>query len=742
METMKAGAFIRSERKKLGWTQKELGEKLSVTDKAVSKWERGSGCPDVGILQAMAELFRCTVQDILEGTWHGNETVRFSQNDFSASSLSGQPAGTPMHSAGPLPARNAPVKCLILAKDRSDFTDVLESCGAAVTRMTPEEAIGRDLTEYDSFCVLSYGKVLDPRLRVRLEEEAAKGKRIFTEALSSFLTIFSYAAKPENTPRRRLVVLQPEKPEKAIPGLETGDLLDDMSNGMLQPSISAPDMTPLLVYREHVIAHRHFSASREEILKDGKFGLWTVGENVMMCSFTLHNFNKARFAPRESWRKLISWIAEWITRSAPAVLPEPVVRYGPDADLADDGAFEECRKDAVERGLRWLGQFLVDGGAGGIREGIRHTIDPEGRQETADSVRNDCTGESAGAFRFHARLRGDEEADRVADRLQEFCFGTMMIRGGILDGMMRWCDTQWNACYQDDAARAILPVLFECLFMGKSRYFPDACRALDFLVRTTAKDGCRVSRTDVPNLTEDSIRALREAEHGIPTAHHNAYYHAALLLAYRIGGNPVYLDTARRGLETMMAVYPNTRREQSETQEFCRLILPLACLYEATGEKKHRAMLDRVTQDLLTHRWPSGGYFEWDTGYTAHYSRESRGECSLLTENGDPVVDLLYSVNWLPVGFAYAYHATGERRYRDLWRDAAAFCLKTQIRSDDPLTDGSWCRAFDLELGEAYACPHDVGWAACCSETGWTDAEILMGLMLPEVIEQSKEKTK
>ena len=30
-----------------------------------------------------------------------------------------------------------------------------------------------------------------------------------------------------------------------------------------------------------------------------------------------------------------------------------------------------------------------------------------------------------------------------------------------------------------------------------------------------------------------------------------------------------------------------------------------------------------------------------------------------------------------------------------------------------------------------------VGWAACCSETGWTDAEILMGLMLPEILEQS-----
>ena len=50
------------------------------------------------------------------------------------------------------------------------------------------------------------------------------------------------------------------------------------------------------------------------------------------------------------------------------------------------------------------------------------------------------------------------------------------------------------------------------------------------------------------------------------------------------------------------------------------------------------------------------------------------------------------------------------------------------------MIDGLWCRAFDMDLGEVYGCPHDVGWAPHCSETGWTDAEILMGLMLPDVM--------
>ena len=127
---------------------------------------------------------------------------------------------------------------------------------------------------------------------------------------------------------------------------------------------------------------------------------------------------------------------------------------------------------------------------------------------------------------------------------------------------------------------------------------------------------------------------------------------------------------------------------------------------------------------------------EWDEGYRAAFSRESLGECSLLTKNGDPVADLLYSSNWLPMGFAYAWHVTGDEWFGKLWRDSVAFCLRTQMRSENPLVDGAWCRGFDMDLKEAYAVPHDAGWACCVSETGWTVAEILMGMMMPEIMNQ------
>ena len=628
-----------------------------------------------------------------------------------------------------------PRKVLILADRESDFTKVLADCGAETVRIPFEDAADHDLSGYDTVCVLACGRVLDPWLRVRLEEENAKGTRIFTEALGSWDGI--YSAGPADTTRRRLVVL-PSSEEGGIPGLETGDLLDDMSNRMMQPWYPVPGLTPILVYREQVIAHRHWNASREEIAQNAGLGLWTIGETVMMCSFEVHNFARARFAPRQSWEKLIRYLARWITGGEPESLPASPVRCSWDADLSDDAAFEHSRKEAVDRGIRWLEQFLVDGGKCGIREGMRHYIDPDGKQKTADEVRTDCSGEAAGAFRFYGLLTGDRGSLAAADDLCDFVLGPMQVKGGIFDGMLRWTATAWQVCYQDDAARALLPMLYDCLISGNRERLPGVFRALDFLVKTTAKDGCRVARTDAPNLTEEGIRALREAEHGLLSAHYNAYYHAALLLAYKAGGDPVYLDTARKGVETIMGLYPETRREQSETEELCRLILPLAALFDATRDEKHLAMLHKVTDDLVTHRHPSGGFCEWDTGYKASCSRESRGECSLLTENGDPVADLLYSSNWLPVGFAWAYHVTGDEKFRKLWRDIASFCIRSQLLSDEPTAHGCWCRAFDMDLGEVFGCPHDVGWAACCSESGWTDAEILMGLMMPELLARSE----
>lgn len=67
MDNEKMAHFIAQLRKSKKMTQKELAAKLSVTDKAVSKWERGLSCPDIALLAPLAEILGVTTGELLSG---------------------------------------------------------------------------------------------------------------------------------------------------------------------------------------------------------------------------------------------------------------------------------------------------------------------------------------------------------------------------------------------------------------------------------------------------------------------------------------------------------------------------------------------------------------------------------------------------------------------------------------------------------------------------------------------------
>ena len=56
MDSIKTGALIRRLRTEKGFTQRDVAEKMNISDKTVSKWERGWGCPDISLLGELAEL--------------------------------------------------------------------------------------------------------------------------------------------------------------------------------------------------------------------------------------------------------------------------------------------------------------------------------------------------------------------------------------------------------------------------------------------------------------------------------------------------------------------------------------------------------------------------------------------------------------------------------------------------------------------------------------------------------------
>ena len=65
MDQIKIGKFIAELRKEKEMTQKELADKLGVTDRAVSKWENGRGMPDVSLLRKISDTFEITVNELL-----------------------------------------------------------------------------------------------------------------------------------------------------------------------------------------------------------------------------------------------------------------------------------------------------------------------------------------------------------------------------------------------------------------------------------------------------------------------------------------------------------------------------------------------------------------------------------------------------------------------------------------------------------------------------------------------------
>ena len=67
MSERKIGPFIAELRKERKLTQKELAAQLQITDKAVSKWERGLSCPDITLLTSLADILGVTTGELLNG---------------------------------------------------------------------------------------------------------------------------------------------------------------------------------------------------------------------------------------------------------------------------------------------------------------------------------------------------------------------------------------------------------------------------------------------------------------------------------------------------------------------------------------------------------------------------------------------------------------------------------------------------------------------------------------------------
>lgn len=74
MDCNKVGLLILELRKEKNMTQKEIADAMNISDKAISKWERGLGCPDVSLLSELSQILGVNIEKILQGDLDPNHT--------------------------------------------------------------------------------------------------------------------------------------------------------------------------------------------------------------------------------------------------------------------------------------------------------------------------------------------------------------------------------------------------------------------------------------------------------------------------------------------------------------------------------------------------------------------------------------------------------------------------------------------------------------------------------------------
>ena len=651
------------------------------------------------------------------------------------------------------------MKLLIITGKESELSRLMQASFEDTVVCSPEDMLKADMESYDAIALLAGADRESPFVpmsdeRLTLNRCIEKGIRVFVEFASGVMDVFFMGT--ENTRYARPVCLD------ASPlgvELEKGLLFEEQSNTRVIVRPIGRSITPILQYQENPRGFYTMEGVEEMKLDESKFALWQERENFLFCSFRMSNFASAKFSPQRSWSTLISGIVNWLGGQCTEEMVLEMLR----STYHMRGTVCEPLETA-EKAMAWFddANMLLErnGGVYAAKEGLNAHVKPDGTHVRIDEgLRPDCTGETAMMYYFKYLLDGDENALKRSDLLMRYPLD-VQLKEGVLAGLMGWNHSSQYVVYQDDNARGLLlPELWRALLSGDKSRLPAVKLTLDFLVSTTGTDGLRMYRTDYIRADEDRFictttrrepgqkwncvgageltsEELRAMPAGCPSVHYNGTYMASLLMYYKITGEKKYYEVARKGLRTIMECYPETAREHSETQELCRLILPLSILYWVSEDEEEKSWLYRITEDLTRFRHECGGYTEWDTGYLATCAGVAGGESSVLSANGDPVGDLLYSLNWLPMGFAAAYLATKDEYFKELWQGIADFFARSQIISDNKDINGIWPRSIDMDQFEVYGVPNDVGWAPWSVESGWTISEVAAGLILGSMMDR------
>lgn len=499
-------------------------------------------------------------------------------------------------------------------------------------------------------------------------------------------------------------------------------------------------------------------------------------DNTLIAMSSLSTFLTNRFAPVDSWKIVWESILTWLTGETIALkewTSDPIPSFAKNEILSPD-----ARINSIQRGSDWFFKgkfllhpswkeqwlyyqsdgltpfgppvsknFLVGNGSLGILEGHASKIYWNGKQQYRYWMRADVQGEAAFALASASALLNDRKYKEVSENLMDYLFYTSKFRSGARNnkdnpvyGLLGWTDTHPYVYYNDDNARAVLGAIGASAYLNNERWNKLIVENILANFRISSKQGFIGERLEEPQIEKEGWQHFSNRDFTNPHPHFESWMWACYLWLYDKTGHRPLLDKAKTGIRIMMEAYPDKWKwTNGIQQERARMVLCLAWLVRIEDTPQHRAWLDTIVQKLLENQQPSGaireelGNSSGLFGKTPSNKAYGLHEAPLISENGDPVSDMLYSCNFAFFGLNEAAHATGNAQYKKAVEKLSDFMTRIQVRSNTHSDlDGAWFRAFDYNRWDYWASNADAGWGAWCTLTGWIQSWIIGTQVLVE----------
>lgn len=505
--------------------------------------------------------------------------------------------------------------------------------------------------------------------------------------------------------------------------------------------------------------------------------LYNYNDNLLIATAPLSRFATTRFSPEASWRKVWEAILLDLT-GQPFSFNEWLSYVNP----AFDGNIplpETARRESVSKGIEWFynGHFLIDeswkadwldkyigdgsmpvgpelppdlkngDGSQGVLEGHCSFIYHDGKQKYRYWLRDDVQGESAMAFSLSGKLLGNDDFLKVARNLNNFSFDK--FRDGPRNdpkspsfGLLGWSSTHPYVYYGDDNARSILGSMTAAAILQDNQWNQKLLECIVANFRTTGVNGFRGERLEDPDIQKNGWKHYFNGDLISPRPHFESWMWACYLWLYKKTGYEPLLERSKKGIRLTMEGYPDkwvwTNGIQ---QEKARMILPLAWLVRIEPTEEHKKWLDFMVNELLKNQVECGAIREelgdpaaGTFGKTKSNEDYGKHEAPLISHNGDPIADMLYTNNFAFAGLNEAAKATGDPKYIEAVNKLSDFLTRIQVRSEKYKNlDGAWFRAFNYQNWDYWASNADAGWGAWSTLTGWIQSWIISMQVLLEM---------